>query len=95
MERLYRAYRERGLTILAVAMSEPESAVRPFVQERGLTFPVLLDGDGGVAARYGVRGIPVSYLLDRQGRVVSAETGARDWSGTAARDMVERLLAEP
>ncbi|MBI3085555.1 MAG: TlpA family protein disulfide reductase, partial [candidate division NC10 bacterium] len=41
-----------------------------------------------------VRGLPTSYLLDRQGRIVSADIGARDWSGKAARQVVERLLAE-
>ncbi|MBI3121735.1 MAG: TlpA family protein disulfide reductase [candidate division NC10 bacterium] len=95
MEKLYRAYRDRGLVILAVSGDRTgRSVVESFVQERGVTFPILLDSPGEVFAQYGVRGLPTSYLLDRQGRIVSADIGARDWSGKAARQVVERLMAE-
>ncbi len=95
MERLYQAYRNRGFVILAISGDRAgRSVVEPYVQERGLTFPILLDPDGDVFAQYGVRGLPTSYLLDRRGRIVSREVGARDWSGRAVRQVVERLMAE-
>ncbi len=95
MEKMYEAYRDRGLVILAISSDRGgKSVVKPYVQERGLTFPVLLDPGGEVFAQYGVRGLPTSYLLDRRGRVFSADVGARDWSGKAARQVVERLLVE-
>jgi peroxiredoxin len=95
MEKLYQAYRERGLAILAISNDlSGRSAVEPFVRERGLTFPILLNPEAGVFAQYGVRGLPTSYVLDRRGRIVSGEIGARDWSSGAARDAVERLLEE-
>jgi peroxiredoxin len=95
MEKLYQAYRDRGLVILAISSDRGgKSVVEPYVQERGLTFAVLLDPEGEVFAQYGVRGLPTSYLLDRRGRVFSADVGARDWSGRVARQVVERLLAE-
>ncbi|OGB95811.1 MAG: hypothetical protein A2Z31_04825 [candidate division NC10 bacterium RBG_16_65_8] len=95
METLYQVYRGRGLAILAISNDvSGKSAVEPFVRERGLTFPILLNPEGDVFAQYGVRGLPTSYLVDRRGRVVSAEIGARDWSSGAARETVERLLPE-
>ncbi len=95
MEKLYQAYRDRGLVILAISSDVGgKLVVEPYVQERGLTFPVLLDPEGEVFAQYGVRGLPTSYLLDRRGRVFSADVGARDWSGKVAREVAERLLAE-
>jgi peroxiredoxin len=95
MEKLYQVYRERGLIILAISNDvSGRSVVERFVRERGLTFPVLLNPEGDVFAQYGVRGLPTSYVLDRKGRVVSGEIGARDWSSGAAREAVERLLAE-
>jgi len=93
MEKLYQAYRDRGLVILAISGDRASrSSVEAFVQELGVTFPILLDPEGNVFAQYGVRGLPTSYLLDRRGRIVSAEAGARDWNGTAARRVVEALL---
>lgn len=95
MEKLYQAYRDRGLVILAISSDVGgKPVVEPYVQERGLTLPILLDPEGEVFSQYGVRGLPTSYLLDRRGKVFSADVGARDWSGKVARQVVERLLAE-
>jgi peroxiredoxin len=95
METLYQTYRDRGLVILAVSGDRAgRSVVESFVQDRGVTFPILMDANGEVFAQYGVRGLPTSYLLDRRGRVFSADVGARDWSGKVARQVVERLLEE-
>ena len=95
MEALHRVYRDRGLVILAVSTdAQGEEVVRPYVSSRQLTFPVLLDPSGAVANRYAVRGLPTSYLVDRDGTIVSREVGARDWAGTSARRLVERVLAE-
>jgi thiol-disulfide isomerase/thioredoxin len=49
MEKLYQAYRDRGLVILAISGDRAgRSVVESFVQERGVTFPILLDPDGAV-----------------------------------------------
>jgi len=96
MEELYRAYRDRGLTILAISTDAGGAqVVEPFVRARGLTFPILLDPPGAVANRYAVRGLPTSYLVDRDGTIVSREVGARDWAGASARRLVEKVLLGP
>lgn len=96
MEALHRAYRGRGLVILAVSTDvEGAQVVEPYVRSRGLTFPVLLDPSGAVAQRYAVRGLPTTYLVDRAGLIVSREVGARDWNGAGARRLLERVLAAP
>jgi peroxiredoxin len=95
MEKLYQAYRDRGLVILAISGDRAGTqVVESFVEELGLTFLIVLDPAGEVFAQYGVRGLPTSYLLDRRGRIVSTEAGARDWNSKAARQVVEALLRE-
>ena len=95
MEKLYQAYRDRGLVILAISGDRAGTqVVESFVEELGLTFLIVLDPAGEVFAQYGVPGLPTSYLLDRRGRIVSAEAGARDWNSKAARQVVEALLKE-
>jgi peroxiredoxin len=93
MERLYRRYKKRGLTIVAVSIDTagPE-AVRKFVKQLGLTFPVGLDPKFEVANRYAVRALPSSFLLDREGNTVAVALGPRDWNGTVAHTVVESLL---
>jgi peroxiredoxin len=57
------------LEVLAVNFDEPKEAVQAFVDELGLTFPVLLDPGAGVQDLYRVRGYPTTYLVDPKGVV--------------------------
>jgi len=93
MERLYQAFKDRGLVVLAVNLQESPKQVARFMRNFRLTFPALLDADLTVTGRYQVRGLPATFLIDRQGRVVGQALGARDWSSAPAQALVESLLA--
>jgi len=96
METLYQAYKDQGFEILAVSSDVQGAAiVQPFMEKYRLSFPALLDTTGRVNGMYGVRSIPTSYLLDRQGQVVSRELGARNWANAEARALIASLLEEP
>jgi thiol-disulfide isomerase/thioredoxin len=74
--------RYRLLTIT----KEPSTIVLPFLEHRRLTLPVLYDPGGRVSAAYGVDSIPMTVILDAEGRVV------HDFVGSAYPDiLVERL----
>jgi peroxiredoxin len=95
MHALYQEYREKGFEILAISSDvKGKETVAPFIERLGLTFPMLLDPRNVVGTQLGVRGIPTSYVLDKQGRMVGLEIGARDWNKAAMRRLLERLLAE-
>jgi hypothetical protein len=49
--------------------------VRSYLGERGLDFPVLVDPDGRLAGRYGVRGVPTTLVIGPEGRIRSREVG--------------------
>jgi peroxiredoxin len=95
MQALYTAYRAQGFIVVAIA-TDPggRDTVAPFVQQYGLTVPVLLDPHNTVGERLQVAGIPTSYVLDKQGRIVSVEVGKRHWNRQEFRRLLERLLAE-
>src|SRR2546426_9103713 len=93
MERLYRRYKDRGFTVLAVSIDTADATtVAHFVKHLSLTFPIGLDPKMGIANRYTVRGLPSSFLLDRNGTMVAVAMGPREWDGTAARAVIESLL---
>jgi peroxiredoxin len=95
MEALYQSYQHKGLTVLAISSDRqgPE-AVASFVRDNTLTFPVLLDPENIVGTHLQVRGIPTSYLLDKQGHITGMELGAKNWHSAKIRQLVEALLAE-
>ncbi|MFA7386041.1 MAG: protein disulfide oxidoreductase [Thiohalobacteraceae bacterium] len=56
--------------VLSVALEDTGSEeLRAFMAREGLSFPVLRDVDGGFASRFGVRGVPTSFVVDGTGRI--------------------------
>lgn len=80
LEPVFQRYREHGLAILAVNVRQDRESARAFVDRLGISYDVLLDGEGEVARAYGVRGLPTTFLLDREGRLrarILGESGAK------------------
>lgn len=67
IETVYQRYRDQGFTVLAVNQMEPQAAVADFVQELGLTFPIVLDSRGSVSQLYRVQAVPTTFFVGRDG----------------------------
>jgi peroxiredoxin len=63
LQREYESLREAGLAVVAVNFEESAATANAFANEMKVTFPVLLDRDGSVTARYRVAGLPVTYIV--------------------------------
>lgn len=79
--------------VLTVALqSGGGKAVAAYLAAQGLSIPVVLDDDGTIAARYGVRGVPASFILDGQGRIRFVEAGYTTEAGLRFRLWLAGLL---
>lgn len=67
---------DQGLVILAVNLGEAPAKVGEFMEEYGLTFPVLLDARQDAAKAYNVRGIPATFFIDKNGIIKDRQIGA-------------------
>ena len=75
---LYREYRARGLEVIGVAMDKgKEERVKAFVRDFGIEYPIVV-GDIQVARQWLVRGIPMTFLVDREGKVAQVLPGGID-----------------
>lgn len=93
MEKLFQSFHDRtDFVMLAVDSQEPLTTVEPFLKKYGYTFPILLDTTGEVGSMYSVTGIPTTYLIDAQGRVIAGKVGAHDWTIPAVADGLNALL---
>ncbi len=63
IERLWKEFEARGYAFLGVNILDSEREARRFVERHGLTFPSLVDADGGVYLEFGVNGVPEAYFL--------------------------------
>ena len=88
-----RRYAPRGLQVLGVAMDDELSAVAQVAQRQNLAYPVLM-GDAQLGQLYGgVLGLPLSYLIDPQGRIVERYRGEPDLK--RIEDQIKALLPSP
>src|SRR5437899_7279255 len=69
MQASYDKLRDQGFVVLAVNELEDTNKVIEHIRTHGHTFLVVMDHDNRVANRYGVVGLPASFLIDRQGLV--------------------------
>ena len=57
-------------TLVGVDWNDALSGARGFIRKNGWSFPNLRDADGSIGNRYGLSGLPNSFVLDRDGRIV-------------------------
>jgi thiol-disulfide isomerase/thioredoxin len=89
---LSRQYAGKGLQVVGVSLDEGgKSVIEPFVKQYKIDDPVLLPDANSPFAR--IQAIPVTYLVDQQGRVAKRYEGAVTQS-TFEHD-VKQLLADP
>jgi peroxiredoxin len=76
LDELYQRFKDQGLIVLAIS-DEDEAKVRPFVTERNITYPILLDPGRKVNDLFHVEGIPKSFVYDRAGNLVAQSIDMR------------------
>ena len=95
IEKLHKKYSDKGLVVLAVATDRKgEEIVKPFVDEKGLTFTVLIDSSADVSDSYGVIGLPTTYVIGRDGTILEKEMGGADWFSKEIQAYFEELMGE-
>jgi peroxiredoxin len=96
IQRLHERLHARGLAVLAVSLDAlGAQVVAPFMRDYRLTFPALLDTKGTIERLYRTGGVPESFIVDKQGRLVEKIVGPRDWTHPHILATFERLLAAP
>ncbi len=76
LEALYEKLAPQGLVILGIS-DEEAAKVEPFIRERKVTFPVLLDPKRKVNEMFVVEGIPKTFIYDREGKLVAQSIDMR------------------
>jgi peroxiredoxin len=78
LNKLYAEYRSKGLEIVGISMdSDGADAVKQFVKEFKMDYPVVI-GDDNIAEDFGgVSGLPTKFVIDRRGNIVKKYVGMR------------------
>jgi len=87
LQALYDKYKDKGFLVLSIS-DEETAKVSPFIVERQITYPVLLDPGRKVNDAFGVEGIPKSFVYDRDGKLVAQSIDMR------TRNQFQQMLAQ-
>lgn len=91
--KLQEDYGDEGLQVLAVNAHYTERTANDapnFIEEIGITLPVMFDVDGVVWDKYQLIGLPTTYIIDRKGRIKHKIPGEVNYEGL--KEMIEPLL---
>jgi cytochrome c biogenesis protein CcmG, thiol:disulfide interchange protein DsbE len=77
----------QDFVVVGVNVEEDAATVKPFVEKNGLSFPIVLDRDSRITTQlFGVRPLPTTFIIDREGYIRDA------WNGQISREaMLARL----
>lgn len=75
IEDRYTTFKSQGLVVLGVNQDEDAETVRAFVDRLGVTFTVVLDPGAVVGELYRARGLPTTFIVDRDGQIIVQKVG--------------------
>jgi peroxiredoxin len=94
VQKAHELFHDKDVAIVLISIDgKGERAVAPFMIERGYTFPSLVDQRMEVARKFGMRQVPTTYLLNREGTIVWAGYGPVDLVGPEFVQFVESVLS--
>ncbi len=79
LQQLHDQFHDKGLTIVGIS-NEPSATIQQFIDQMAdkgidLKYTMLLDKGGEVMKRYGIRSIPSTYFIGKDGTLLRQETG--------------------
>ncbi len=69
LQEVYNNRNGEGIEVIGINYNEDYDRVKKFISEKGVTFTILIDSDLKVSMDYGVIGLPITFFIDREGRI--------------------------
>jgi peroxiredoxin len=93
-KKLYDEYRSQGFEALGIALDKQGAeVVRPFVDREEVNYTVVIGNDAVAAAYGGIRAIPTTFVIDKEGKIYSKYVGVPRDIGVFEED-VKKLLGK-
>lgn len=95
LEALHRAMAPyAGFRMITILYKDAPATALDYMKSEGFTFPVYADAEGVTARNFGVTGVPETFIIDKQGRLVKKVIGGMDWNSSEVKDYLQALLKQ-
>jgi peroxiredoxin len=95
LNRLRKEFADQPFEILGVNVAEPPNRLKRFFKRQPIDFPVLYDRESEAFYAWEVKGLPTSFVIDRDGKVRYLVKGAIEWDSEETIDIIGSLLGQP
>jgi len=96
VQRVHEAFKDKDVVVLAISIDGGgEKVVKSFVAKHGYPFTTPVDTRMETARKFGVRGVPTTYVINRQGAIVAHGFGPVDFDSPAFVQYIQALAATP
>ena len=75
-EKLWRSYKDDNVVFLGINVQDSKEDALRYIDEFDVTFPNLLDSDGTITVDYGVTGLPVTFFVDSDRKIIGRWVGS-------------------
>ena len=94
MQRLYSKLPKDNFKMLALFNNDKPELVKNFVSKLGLTFPILSDEYNFAGPKYGLTGVPETFIIDKQGIIREKFIGPAEWDSPENVNMLMKYINE-
>lgn len=96
VQRVHEELQDKDVVMLAISIDGSGiQTVKSYVIQQGYTMPTPVDSSMEVARKFGVRAVPTTYVVNRQGIVVASGFGPVDFDRPEFREYIQTLVAQP
>lgn len=94
MEKLHQRLSNNKFKMLAILNKDDPVLADSFAAKLGITMPILDDQANKVGIKYGLTGLPETFIVDKQGVLREKIIGPADWGSTKIRHMLDNYIYE-
>ena len=94
LERVAERYRMRGLEVIGVSADDKAADAREYADALGISFRIVHDATDSIQRAYQVSGLPTTFVIDKDGRIVSKTLGAKAWDDSTHTKEFDKLLSQ-
>ena len=94
MQRLYAKLPKDKFEMIALFNNDKPAAVKNFVTGLGITIPILSDEHNFAGTKYGLTGLPETFIIDKQGVIREKFIGPAEWDSPKFVDMMTKYINE-
>ncbi len=94
LDDLYDRYKDAGFTLFGVNVEQNPEAAKKFLEDVGVSFPILYDPESDVSRTYQVSAMPTTVMVDRDGEVRYVNRGYKEGDEEKYRKQIRELIRE-